>query len=149
MPSFQNSYYFYTIKNTKNGQIFTGITTGTKANMLHWILENVTDENRYKKLKESVKQYGKSSHNFCRHINKKFNTKKEGEEYLKTVQTILTQKGLSLNDDIVNPETYNCDGCGKNIKVVFRDIHNEKYCSANLISFLDSLQEEEIQEVVV
>lgn len=137
------SYQLYSIKCTKSQKIFIGITTGTKANMLNWLLQSSQDDpTAYSKLKESVKEHGINNHTFNRHPNKVFNTKKEGEEYLKTIQVSLCQKGLLLNDSVVNPETYLCGGCNKNIKVIYKKVHDEKYCSASTLSYLDSLVEE-------
>lgn len=136
-------YQVYTIKCNKTEKIFIGITSGTKANMLNWLLKSTEqDPTSYINLKQSVKEHGLQSHVFSRHVNKIFDTKKEGEEYISKVQTELCKRDLLLNDNIVNPETYTCEACGKTLKVVYKEVHDTNYCSSRTLRFLDSILEE-------
>jgi hypothetical protein len=140
-------YQVYTIKCNKTEKIFVGITSGTKANMLNWLLKSSEqDPESYVNLKQSVKEHGLQNHVFSRHQDKIFNTKKEGEEYISKVQTALCKKDLLLNDNVVNPETYTCLHCGKTLKVVYRQVHDDNYCSSRTMKFLDSIMEDLIPE---
>lgn len=146
-------YQVYTIKCNKTGKLFLGITSGTKANMLSWLLKaSEQDVTSYTKLKESVREHGYQNHTFSRHADKIFNSKKEGEEYIAKAQELLLKKDLLLNDTVVNPETYTCEACNKTLKVIYKEVHDRDYCSSKTSKFLDDLMsqlsEENMEEVI-
>jgi len=123
----------------KDSRIFVGITSGTKANMLDWLINKcVEDPNSYKNLHASVIKHGKREHSYQRH-NIFYEDKKSGEEAVFKMQTNIFNKGLLLNDNIVNPETYECEHCQKVLKLEYKAIHDEKYCSKITIDFLNEL----------
>lgn len=131
-------YQIYTIKNTANNKLFVGLTSG-ESNMLTWILRKVkTDPESYQKLQESVKVSGRNKHAFQR-TNKVFDTKEEGEIYLRAIHQKLEQQDMLLNDSVIEIERYTCEHCQKRLKVIYKAKHDEMYCTKSTNDLLDSL----------
>lgn len=125
------------IKNNKTGQAFIGLTTSTN-NMLYWLLRKSKENGNYKRLAESVKQYGISNHSYVL-SNKVFDDKRSGEDVLRTLQINLEKSGKSLNDSIVETERYQCEKCGMTLKKCYQQKHDDVYCKQKANDFIDSL----------
>lgn len=131
------TYTIYMISNTKNNKVYIGLTTSPN-NMMYWLLKKNKENGSYKSLAESVKQDGISCHTYHR-TNKVFDNKDDGEQALRNYQLKLHEKGLLINDVIVETEKYTCQHCNKTLKVCYKDKHEELYCSKRANEVLDSL----------
>jgi hypothetical protein len=105
---------------------------------MYWLLRKAKDTGNYKNLSESVKQHGISNHTFIR-TNKVFNNKQEGEEALRSYQLKIQSVGKLMNDSVVETERYECEKCGMKLKRCYKEKHDDVYCSAKTIEFLDML----------
>lgn len=133
------NYFTYFIKNDE-GKYYIGISNSNNHyyNPLRWFLsENKKNPEAYKNISASIKK-----HSYKGHVLRKRDhglTKKEAEEKIYEFGLKLQEKGLLINSKLINPERYNCRGCGMEIKKIFEQQHNEKYCSALLDDELDRL----------
>lgn len=134
----EKRYQIYIIKSTKDGNMFAGLTSTDNSNMLRWIYNKSKTGTAYTKLAKSIKENGYSTHSFQR-TNNIFNNKDEGEEFLKKLQTSLEEEGKLLNDTVINTDKYVCPGCKKNIRVMYKDVHDEKYCTSVTNDYIQSL----------
>lgn len=135
-------YFVYVIKCVSTGQYYVGVSNSTNPNYnpLKWMFNqnkyNKTDVPRYVKLSEVVRTFKMS--NFKTMVTKHVGTKEECE---KVAYKMLMNMGPEkwLNDNVVNPERYKCERCGKSLKVFYKDLHNEKYCAKTLEDEIESL----------
>ena len=133
---FNNADYFvYVIKCVSDNTYYVGVSNSVNVNYnpLKWMFNQnkhtITDYPKYVKLSEAVRKCRMSG--FKTIITKHRGTKEECE---RTAYDMLLKIGSEkyLNDEIVEPTRYECDKCGKSLKVVYKELHDEKYCIVNI-----------------
>ena len=140
----ERRYQIYIIKCTKTGHMFAGLTSTDNTNMLQWLNRKCKSGEAYIKLAKSIKDNEYKNHVFQR-TKYVFTNKDEGEQALRKIQLGLEGKGLLLNDSVINTDKYVCNGCGKNVREQYRQVHDEKYCTSSTNSFIESMIFDEIE----
>lgn len=132
------SYFVYIVRHAKSitdptSKMYVGCSNSTNENYnpINFFIKKAketaeTDTPRYQKLYESINKYGKKNHSTV--ITNFKNLEKEKAE--KVVYDILVKLDSDrvLNDVIINPERYTCEFCGKVLKKIYKDRHEELYC---------------------
>lgn len=152
-------YFVYVIKESGSGSMYVGCSNSTNEyyNPLKFLVRkaktSMTEHpeekhlHLYQKLLNSVNNNKYKNHVFYK--TKFRNLEKEAAE--EKVFQILS--GMSdemvLNDKIVNPERYVCESCGKKLKLVFKEVHEAKYCSKAVDNLLDEYISSRIEKKVL